>query len=113
MGALARTGPPRPRPGIRWNTVAEAEWARFVAPLLLLVGAEMYYRRMEYVLKPHAPGAEASRADGRGRCKRWAFYAEKDEVKMVNVSQYEGDPAGDGYPEITLPATMIKAITQA
>ena len=47
------------------------------------------------------------------RYKRWAFYAEKGEVKVVNVSEYKGDPAGDGYPEITLPATMIKAITQA
>ena len=46
-------------------------------------------------------------------CKRWAFYAVKGEVKVVNVSEYEGDPTGDGYPEITLPATMIKAITQA
>ena len=41
------------------------------------------------------------------------FYAEKGEVKLVNVSGYEGDPAGDGYLEITLPATMMKAITQA
>ena len=32
---------------------------------------------------------------------------------MVNVREYEGDPSGDGYPEITLPVTMIKAITQA
>ena len=48
-----------------------------------------------------------------GRCKRWVFYAEKGEVKVVNVSEYEGDPAGDGYPEISLPTTMIKAITQA
>ena len=46
-------------------------------------------------------------------CKRWAFYAVKGEVKVVNVSEYEGDPTGDGYPEITLSATMIKAIAQA
>jgi len=48
-----------------------------------------------------------------GRCKRWAFYAAKGDVKVVNVSEYEGDPAGDGYPEITLPASMIEAIGKA
>lgn len=48
-----------------------------------------------------------------GRCKRWAFYAEKGDVKVVNVSEYEGDPAGDDYPEITLPAAMVEAIKKA
>mmetsp|Transcript_52840 Transcript_52840/g.112256 ORF Transcript_52840/g.112256 Transcript_52840/m.112256 type:complete len:101 (-) Transcript_52840:98-400(-) len=48
-----------------------------------------------------------------GRCKRWAFYAERGEVKVVNVSEYEGDPAGDGYPELTLPAAMIESIAAA
>lgn len=48
-----------------------------------------------------------------GRCKRWAFYATKGDVKVVNVSEYEGDPAGDGYPELSLPAAMIEAIGKA
>jgi peroxiredoxin len=48
-----------------------------------------------------------------GRCKRWAFFAEKGEVKVVNVSEYEGDPAGDGYPEASLPAFMIESIKNA
>ena len=39
-----------------------------------------------------------------GWCKRWAFYAEKGEVKVVNVSEYEGDPAGDGYPRSSCPS---------
>ena len=47
------------------------------------------------------------------RCKRYAFYAEKGTVKVVNVSEYEGDPAGDDYPELTLPASMIEAIKKA
>ena len=29
-------------------------------------------------------------------CKRWAFYAVKGKVKVVNVNEYEGDPTGDG-----------------
>lgn len=47
------------------------------------------------------------------RCKRFAFYAEKGTVKVVNVSEYEGDPAGDDYPELTLPASVIEAIKKA
>lgn len=44
------------------------------------------------------------------RSKRFAFYAEKGTVKYVKVSEYEGDPAGDDYPEETLPAKMIEGI---
>jgi len=29
------------------------------------------------------------------------------------VSEYEGDPAGDDYPDLTLPPAMIKAIKEA
>ena len=45
-------------------------------------------------------------------CKLWASYAKKNKVIVVNMSEYAGDPVGDRYPEITLPATLIKAITQ-
>lgn len=45
-----------------------------------------------------------------GRCKRWAGFIQDAEFKVVNVSEYEGDPAGDDYPEMTLPAAMIEAI---
>jgi len=47
------------------------------------------------------------------RSKRFAFYAEKGEVKVVSVSEYENDPAGDDYPEATLPHSMIDAIKKA
>lgn len=45
-----------------------------------------------------------------GRCKRFAFHAVDGVVKAINVSEYEGDPAGDDYPEMTLPAAMLQAI---
>jgi len=48
-----------------------------------------------------------------GRCKRYAMYVKEGEVKAINVSEYEGDPAGDGYPEMSLPAAIIKAIKDA
>lgn len=47
------------------------------------------------------------------RCKRFAMYVVDGVVKTVNVSEYEGDPAGDDYPELTLPAAMIEAIKKA
>jgi len=47
------------------------------------------------------------------RCKRWAMYVVDGIVKAVNVSEYEGDPAGDNNPELTLPAAMIEAIKSA
>jgi len=47
------------------------------------------------------------------RCKRFAFVATNGVVKLVNVSEYEGDPAGDDYPDFTLPPAMIEAIKNA
>jgi len=47
------------------------------------------------------------------RCKRFGMYIVDGVVKAVNVSEYEGDPAGDDYPELTLPPAMIKAIQEA
>lgn len=44
------------------------------------------------------------------RCKRHAMYVVDGVVKAINVSEYEGDPAGDDYPEMTLPPAMIAAI---
>lgn len=48
-----------------------------------------------------------------GRCKRFAMHVKDGEVKVLNVSEYEGDPAGDGYPEMSLPAAMIEAVKKA
>lgn len=48
-----------------------------------------------------------------GRCKRFAMYVKEGTVKAINVSEYEGDPAGDDYPEMSLPAAMIEAVKKA
>ena len=45
-----------------------------------------------------------------GRCKRWAGYVQDGKFSVVNISEYEGDPAGDDYPEMTMPAAMLEAI---
>lgn len=45
-----------------------------------------------------------------GRCKRFAIYAVKGEIKAINISEAEDDPAGDSNPEDTLAEAMIKAI---
>jgi len=47
------------------------------------------------------------------RCKRFAMYVVDGVVRAINVSEYEGDPAGDDYPELTLAPAMIKAIQEA
>jgi len=47
------------------------------------------------------------------RCKRFAMYVVDGEVKVITVSEYEDDPAGDDYPEMTLPPAMIEAIKKA
>jgi peroxiredoxin len=47
------------------------------------------------------------------RCKRFAFVATSNDIKVVHVSEYEGDPAGDSYPDLTLPPAMIEAIKNA
>ena len=48
-----------------------------------------------------------------GRCKRFAIYAVKGEIKAINISEAEDDPAGDSNPEDTLAEAMIKAIEAA
>jgi len=47
------------------------------------------------------------------RSKRFALYVVDGVVKAVNVAEYEGDPAGDDYPEMTLPPAMLEAIQKA
>ena len=45
-----------------------------------------------------------------GRCKRFAMYAVNGEIKAINISEAEDDPAGDENPEDTLAEAMLKAI---
>jgi len=45
-----------------------------------------------------------------GRCKRHAIYAVDGEIRVVNVSESEEDPAGDKDPSATLADSMIEAI---
>mmetsp|Transcript_23279 Transcript_23279/g.57311 ORF Transcript_23279/g.57311 Transcript_23279/m.57311 type:complete len:94 (+) Transcript_23279:388-669(+) len=45
-----------------------------------------------------------------GRCKRFAMYAVNGEIKAINVSEAEDDPAGDDNPDDTLAEAMLKAI---
>lgn len=45
-----------------------------------------------------------------GRCKRHAIYAVNGEIKAVNISESDDDPAGDAYPENTLADTMLDVI---
>lgn len=47
---------------------------------------------------------------GPGRCKRNAIYLEDGVVRLIRVSEKEGDPAGDDFPEETLAEAMIEAI---
>lgn len=47
-----------------------------------------------------------------GRCKRFALYAVNGEVKLVQVSEAENDPAGDDNPEATLAPAILDAITK-
>lgn len=39
---------------------------------------------------------------GPGRCKRFAMHVVDGEIRAVNVSEAEGDPAGDGDPSLSL-----------
>ena len=45
-----------------------------------------------------------------GRCKRFAIYAEDEEIKLTKVSEGPDDPAGDNDPSLTLAEGMLKAI---
>jgi len=47
-----------------------------------------------------------------GRCKRFAVYAEKGDIKVVRVSEGEDDPAGDSDPSATLAEGMLEAIKE-
>lgn len=37
---------------LKWNSIAESEWERFISPFFMLVGAECLYGKMEHVLDP-------------------------------------------------------------
>merc|ERR1739844_616989 len=37
-----------------------------------------------------------------GRCKRFAIYAEDEEIKLTKISEGPDDPAGDNDPSATL-----------
>ena len=39
---------------------------------------------------------------GAGRCKRFAMHVVNGEIKALNVSEAEGDPAGDNDPSASL-----------
>jgi len=45
-----------------------------------------------------------------GRCKRFAMYAVNGEIKAINVSEGEDDPAGDSHPENSMAEAMLEAI---
>jgi len=45
-----------------------------------------------------------------GRCKRFAMYAVNGEIKAINVSEGEDDPAGDSNPENSMAEAMLEAI---
>jgi len=46
-----------------------------------------------------------------GRCKRYALYIDDGVVKYQALAEdYDFDPAGDEFPEKTLPPQMIEAI---
>jgi len=48
-----------------------------------------------------------------GRCKRHALYVVDGAVKAFNLSEAEGDPAGDDDPSNTMPEAMLAAIKSA
>lgn len=48
-----------------------------------------------------------------GRCKRFAMYAVNGEIKAINVSESEEDPAGGENPKMTLSEAMLEAIEAA
>jgi len=48
-----------------------------------------------------------------GRCKRHALYVMDGTVKAFELSEAEGDPAGDDDPSKTMPEAMLAAIKKA
>jgi len=46
----------------------------------------------------------------RGRCKRFVIYAVGGEIKAVAVAESEDDPAGDKFPERTLPSAVLEVV---
>lgn len=47
-----------------------------------------------------------------GRCKRFAMSVVKGEVKVLAVSEFPDDPAGDNDPSATLAEAMLEGIAQ-
>jgi peroxiredoxin len=47
-----------------------------------------------------------------GRCKRFAIYAEDEEIKSVQVSEGPDDPAGDSDPSASLADNMLRVIVK-
>lgn len=45
-----------------------------------------------------------------GRCKRFAAYVVDGVIKSFNLSEKEGDPAGDEFPESSCAPAMLDAI---
>lgn len=45
-----------------------------------------------------------------GRCKRHALYADDGILQYLKISEREGDPAGDDFPEDTCAPAMLAAI---
>lgn len=45
-----------------------------------------------------------------GRCKRFAMYAVNGEIKAINISESEDDPAGGAHPENSLADAMLEVI---
>jgi peroxiredoxin len=46
----------------------------------------------------------------KGRCKRHAMYVVDGEVKWMDIAENELDPAGDDFPERTLPEAVLEGI---
>jgi len=47
---------------------------------------------------------------GNARCKRFSMLVEDGVVKSVNVAAFDGDPAGDAAPEVSMVDKMLEDI---
>lgn len=45
---------------------------------------------------------------GSGRCKRFSAFIEEGTIKVFNLAEGEGDPAGDSKPEFSCVEQMLK-----
>jgi len=50
---------------------------------------------------------------GNPRCKRHSIFVKDGVIKSINVAAYEGDPAGDDNPTVTLVEKMLEDIDSA